>query len=202
VSGPGRLPVPDVFSDPPVLRTERLVLRQITEADGEGLFAIFADDLVTEHYAWDTFTDVGQGHALAARTAEQFQRREAIRWGLVQPGLPRIIGTCGYTRWNQENQFAVLGYDLARPYWHRGLMSEAVAAILRFGFERMALHRVEATVLTGNTASAALLGRAGFQLEGVLRGRALQREIFRDMWMFGITRDDWTAAASPDPPAG
>jgi RimJ/RimL family protein N-acetyltransferase len=40
-------------------------------------------------------------------------------------------------------------------------MSEAVAAVLRFGFEQMALHRVEATVLTGNTASAALLGRAG-----------------------------------------
>ena len=196
------LAMPDVFNDPPVLSTERLVLRQISESDGEGLFAIFADDQVTEHYAWETFTDVRQGHALAAHTAGQFHRREAIRWGLVpgpplQPGSPLIIGTCGYTRWNQENHFAVLGYDLARPYWRRGLMSEAVAAVLRFGFERMALHRVEATVLTGNTASAALLARAGFQLEGVLRGRALQRETFRDMWMYGITRDDWTAAVAP-----
>jgi [ribosomal protein S5]-alanine N-acetyltransferase len=193
--------VSDVFNDPPVLRTERLVLRQITEADGEGLFAIFADDEVTEHYAWETFTDVGQGHALAARTAEQFERREAIRWGLVHPASHRIIGTCGYTRWNQEDHFAMLGYDLARPYWRRGLMSEAVAAVVQFGFEQMALHRVEATVLTGNIASAVLLRRAGFQLEGVLRGRALQRETFRDMWMFGITRDDWTTAVtSADPP--
>jgi [ribosomal protein S5]-alanine N-acetyltransferase len=196
VSGPDHVVVPDVFSDPPVLRTERLVLRQITESDGEGLFDIFADDQVTAHYAWETFTDVGQGHVLAARTAEQFQRREAIRWGLLLPGSPRIIGTCGYTRWNQENHFAVLGYDLATPYWRRGLMSETVATVLRFGFERMALHRVEATVLTGNTASAALLGRAGFQLEGVLRGRALQRETFRDMWMYGLTRDDWAAPVS------
>jgi hypothetical protein len=45
------LAMPDVFNDPPVLRTERLVPRQITESDGEGLFAIFADHQVTEHYA-------------------------------------------------------------------------------------------------------------------------------------------------------
>src|ERR1039457_787234 len=97
--------MPDVFSDPPVLRTERLVLRQITESDGEGLFGIFADDQVTEFYAWDRFTDVGQGHELAARTAGKFRQREAIRWGLV----------------------------LARDYWRRGLMSEAVAAVRHRG---------------------------------------------------------------------
>jgi ribosomal-protein-alanine N-acetyltransferase len=97
-------------------------------------------------------------------------------------------------RWNQENQFALLGYDLARPYWRGGLMSEAVAAVLRAGFERMALHRVEATVMTGNIASATLLGRAGFQCEGTLRERALQRGAFRDVQMFAITRADWIAA--------
>jgi ribosomal-protein-alanine N-acetyltransferase len=194
--------VTDIFSDPPVLRTERLVLRQITESDGEGLFGIFADEQVTEFYAWDRFTDVAQGHELASRTAGQFRQREAIRWGLVLPGAPRIIGTCGYTRWSGQNRFALLGYDLARDYWHRGLMSEAVRAVLRFGFEQMALHRVEATVVTGNTASAALLGRVGFQCEGVLRGRFLKRGTFWDVQMFGLTRADWAAAvAVADPPA-
>jgi RimJ/RimL family protein N-acetyltransferase len=55
----------------------------------------------------------------------------------------------------------------------------------------MALHRVEATVMTGNTASAALLSRAGFSQEGVLRERVLKRGTFRDLQMFGLTRDDW-----------
>jgi ribosomal-protein-alanine N-acetyltransferase len=181
----------DVFGDPPVLRTERLVLRQTTESDGEGLFGIFADDQVTEYYAWETFTSVEQGHALAARGAEMFRRREAIRWGLLLPGSPVIIGTCGFTRWNTDDRFAILGYDLARPYWHRGLMSEAVAAVLRLGFERMGLHRVEATVMAGNTASATLLDRAGFQREGVMRERVLKRGVFRDLWMFGITEAEW-----------
>lgn len=182
----------DVFEDPPVLRTDRLILRQISESDGEGLFGIFADDEVTEYYAWDTFTDVEQGHALAVRTAEQFRRREAIRWGLLLPGSSCIIGTCGYTRWNQENRFAILGYDLARQYWRRGLMSEALAEVLRTGFGQMTLHRVEATVMAGNTASAMLLDRAGFAREGVLRERGLKGGVFRDVWMFGITHAGWT----------
>jgi ribosomal-protein-alanine N-acetyltransferase len=182
---------PDIFTDPPVLRTQRLVLRQITESDGDGLFRIFADDEVTEHYAWGTFTSVEQGHDLAARTAGQFSRREAIRWGLLPPGSTQIIGTCGYTRWVQDSHFAVLGYDLARDYWRRGLMSEAVAAVLRLGFEQLSLNRVEATVMAGNTASATLLGRAGFSREGVLRERALKHGTFRDVWMYGLTRSDW-----------
>jgi hypothetical protein len=77
--------MPDVFDHPPVLRTRCLPLRQITETDGEGLFGIFADDQVTEHYAWDAFTSVGQGHELAARAAGQFRQRAAIRCGLLLP---------------------------------------------------------------------------------------------------------------------
>ena len=122
-----------------------------------------------------------QGHALAARVAARFARREAIRWGLVLPGVPHIIGTCGYTRWDRDNHYAVLGYDLARPYWRQGLMTEAVAAVVRLGFEQMDLHRVEATVIAGNAASAALLSRAGFGREGVLRERVLNRGVFRDV---------------------
>ncbi len=180
-----------VFDQAAALRTSRLILRQITETDGPGLFDIFSDDQVTEHYAWDTFTNIAQAEDLAARTASQFRQREALRWGLVPHGADRIIGTCGYTRWNHENRFAIIGYDLAAAYWRQGLMSEAVAEVLRFGFEQMELNRVEATVMTGNTASATLLLRIGFTQEGELRERAWHRGAFRDVWIFGLTRTDW-----------
>jgi [ribosomal protein S5]-alanine N-acetyltransferase len=182
--------MPDPFNEPAVLRTERLLLRQITEADGPGLFDIFGDDEVTAHYAWDTFTSIEQGHALAEQTARAFAQREALRWGLVPLGAESIIGTCGYTRWNAENRFAILGYDLARPYWHRGLMSEAVTAVLGFGFEQLALNRVEALVMAGNVASIAVLSRAGFTHEGEMRRRVLHRGEFRDVWMFGLLRSE------------
>ena len=63
----------------------------------------------------------------------------------------------------------MLGYDLARPHWNRGIMTEALTAVLPFGFEKMALNRIEALVITGNEASYRLLARLGFQQEGTLR---------------------------------
>jgi len=191
VTDPGGMTAPDVFDDPPVLRTKRLVLRQITESDGDGLFEIFGDPEVCAYYEWDTFASPEQGHALAARSADQFRQRQAIRWGLELPGSPHIVGTCGYTRWNRENRFAILGYDLARCHWRRGLMSEAVAAVLGVGFGQMALNRVEATVQAGNMASVRVLERAGFRREGVLRERAFKGGDFRDVWTFGVTRVEW-----------
>ena len=173
--------MPDVFDEPAVLRTDRLLLRQITESDGPALFDIFHDDQVTEHYAWDTFTSVEQGHELAERTARAFAQRESLRWGLIPHGSEQVVGTCGFTRVSEENRFAMLGYDLARPYWRRGLMTEAVTAVLRFGFEQMALNRVEALVMAGNVGSMTLLSRLGFSHEGELRSRALHRGEFRDV---------------------
>lgn len=178
----------DVFVSLPMLSTTRLRLRGMSEEDTDGLFDLFGDEEVCRYYAWDTFTDREQARELARHSAELYRQRQAMRWGLVLPGADRIIGTCGYTRWDRDNRYAVLGYDLARPYWRQGLMSEAVAAVLRFGFEHLNLNRVEATMLLGNTASAAVLLRAGFQLEGQMTQRHWHRGTFHDMQMYGLLR--------------
>jgi ribosomal-protein-alanine N-acetyltransferase len=198
--------VEDLFTDLPALATARLRLRRLTEDDAEGLFAIFANDEVTRYYAWDTFTDVAQAQELATHVVELYTRGQALRWGLLPVGGTRIVGTCGYTRWSREDRFAVLGFDLARPYWGRGLASEAAAAVIGFGFGRMGLHRVEATVMAGNAASAQLLTRAGFRLEGRLAERAWHRGAYHDVEQYGLLEPWWTngscrvgVTAIPDP---
>jgi ribosomal-protein-alanine N-acetyltransferase len=185
--------VEDVFTELPVLRTTRLYLRRITESDADGLFEIFSDDEVTRYYAFDTFTHIDQARELVVRGAELYQRQEAMRWGLCLADADRIIGTCGYTRWSREHHFAILGYDMGRPYWGRGLMSEAVGAVLRLGFEQMRLNRVEATVLVDNSASIAVLARAGFQREGRLTERIWHRGAYHDVYLYGLTRSRWLA---------
>jgi RimJ/RimL family protein N-acetyltransferase len=76
-------------------------------------------------------------------------------------------------------------------------MSEALAAVLRFGFEQLALHRVEATMLLGNTASAAVLARAGFQLEGQMAQRHWHHGAFHDMQLYGLLRSQWSVREVP-----
>jgi ribosomal-protein-alanine N-acetyltransferase len=200
-AGLGVMVVEDVFESLPVLSSRRLRLRGMSEADDEALFGIFSDEEVCEYYAWEAFTDREQARELALRGLELYRQRKAMRWGLVLHGSDRVIGTCGYTRWDRDNRYAVLGYDLARPYWRQGLMSEAVAAVLRWGFEHLALHRVEATTMLGNTASDAVLVRAGFHLEGRLVQRHLHHGTFHDLHMYGLLRSQWSAGQPPPAPA-
>ncbi|MBO7748138.1 GNAT family N-acetyltransferase [Paenibacillus sp. MWE-103] len=80
------------------------------------------------------------------------------------------MGTCGYHCWvREERSRAELGFDLAKPHWGKGLMREALKPVIAFGFERMGLDRIEATVDPKNKRSLALLNKLNFELAPALR---------------------------------
>jgi [ribosomal protein S5]-alanine N-acetyltransferase len=68
-----------------------------------------------------------------------------------------------------EHARAELGYVLSREHWGKGLMPEAVRAVIRFGFGRMELNRIQARCVAENTASARVMEKAGMTYEGTLR---------------------------------
>lgn len=94
---------------------------------------------------------------------------------------------CGYS-WDAENFGVVLSYILAKPSWNKGIMSEALAAILQFGFDSCQLHRIEAQVALPNHASAQVLRKLGFQEEGILRERLYVDHQFYDEKMFALLK--------------
>ncbi|NIW38715.1 MAG: GNAT family N-acetyltransferase, partial [Gemmatimonadetes bacterium] len=85
---------------------------------------------------------------------------------------------------------AEIGYDLAHRHWGRGLMTEALRPMLRFGFEEMDLHRIEAGVTVGNEASARVLEKLGFREEGLLRRGGYWKGAYHDLRGFGLLRRD------------
>ena len=134
-----------VFAAFPTLKTPRLVLRQIRPEDADAVYRLFADDEVTRYYDLDTFTDPAQARDLIERFQRRFDSQIGLRWGLALANAPAdLIGTCGYNIWIRPARRGLLGYDLAPEHWGRGLMREALAAILAFGFSTMQLNRVEA----------------------------------------------------------
>ncbi len=80
-----------------------------------------------------------------------------------------MIGGVSLHNWSKEHNRAELGYEVSRPYWRQGIASEAVRAVLRFAFEELHLHRVEAFPTMDNRASVRLLERLGFTREGTAR---------------------------------
>lgn len=158
-----------VFNAFPQLETERLSLRELNPHDSGALFAVLGDKEVIEFYDDDVFSDVSQAEEQIEAWAAGDRNRRSIRWGIVHSQNDEMIGTCDYYGIHTWHQRAGIGYELARPYWRQGIMTEALGAILEFGFKSVGINRVEAVVMLENEASVELLGGLGFQEEGVLR---------------------------------
>lgn len=173
----------------PELKTDRLVLRELLLSDTLDIYQIFASNEVTYHYDLETFSEVDQARELVERQSKRFEHGEGIRWGIAQKSDNIIVGTCGY-RFSANSQ-GEIGYDLAFPYWRRGIMSEALTAMFDFGFETLKLHRIQALVMVNNVASAKLLSKLGFHEEGILREYAFFKGQYHDLRCFSLLSSDF-----------
>ena len=179
------------FTGFPSLTTNRLLLRQIQPADAEDLYVTFSDEEAMQFYGHEPHRSIDETRALIDQIQARYARREAIRWGITLKGEEHVIGSCGFHHFDVGFHRAETGYELQRTFWGQGLMSEAVSAILTYGFDFMSLQRVEAIIDIVNERSKGLLLKLGFSYEGNLRQRYFFRDQFEDEHYFGLIRDEW-----------
>ncbi len=179
------------FTRFPSLTTDRLLLRQIRPGDAEALFAILSDQQVTEFYGHEPHQSLADTQELIRQIQAHYARREALRWGITLQGEDRLIGSCSLHHFDQGFHRAETGYELDRAFWGKGIMTEALSAILTYGFTELGLHRVEALIDIVNERSKGLLLKLGFTYEGNLRQRYSFRDRFEDEHYFGLLKDEW-----------
>jgi ribosomal-protein-alanine N-acetyltransferase len=180
-------PLPNEF---PVLETSDFVLRRIELTDAPTWYAHLIDPEVTE-YTSTEIRDLREIEETILTFQSSFTDKTAIRWAITRREDGGMIGDTGFNRIDAHDRSGVIGYQLAREHWGRGVATVSVNEVLRFGFERLALHRVEATVHTQNQRSARVLQKLGFRREGTLRHYRFARGVFFDTFIFGLLRDEW-----------
>lgn len=178
-----------VFADLPELETERLLLRKMRPDDAEAMFAYASDPEVTRYVLWETHHSIEDSESFLRSATEGYERGDFGAWGIVLKDSGAFIGTCGLgDRYAPEHTRAELGYVLSREHWGRGIMTEAVRAVIRFGFGRLELNRIEARCIAENAASARVMEKAGMTYEGTLREREFIKGAYRDMKLYSILR--------------
>jgi ribosomal-protein-alanine N-acetyltransferase len=177
-----------VFGNLPELWTERLKLRRMTLDDAAAMFAYASDPEVARHTSWQPHRSIDDSRAQLARVVARYERGAVAGWGVEQLADGRFIGTAGYMRWDVDHRCAEVGYALSRRYWGQGLVTEALRAIVAFGFERMQLNRIEAHCAAENIGSYRVMEKVGMQYEGTLRQRYLKEGEFVDVRLYGILR--------------
>lgn len=179
-----------MFNEFPQIETENLILREIKPSDAEAIFQFFSDEQVIRYHDVGAFTSVVQAEILSDRWSERFRNQRGIRWGIAKKDDDIIIGTCGYGQWIKQYFRAEIGYELSKTHWRKGIMTEGLTAVVKFGFEKMELNRIEATVMMENIASMRLLEKLGFQEEGILRKYGFWKGGFHDLKLFSLLKED------------
>jgi ribosomal-protein-alanine N-acetyltransferase len=174
----------------PELTTRRLRLRAPSSRDAAALLGILGDPEVTRYHNMPTLTTMAESEAALVRLEQRYAARDTIRWAIVPREHGEMIGTVGLLRFDFEHRHAEVGYELARAWWGRGLAPEAVAAVVRYGFTAIGLHRIEAGVLPDNVASVRVLEKLGFSEEGTRRDYLRFKEHYHSFRWFSLLETD------------
>lgn len=186
---------------PPTIELDGVRLRPLRESDADALHAYLRDPAVTELTSYPVVS-VSMVAAMIERSLSRWAAEDLSRWGLALQRDDRLIGTCGFNDWSKAHRWAELTFDLARNHWGKGLMRQAVAAVLRWTYRQDRVDRVHAFVRVDNERSQRLLERSGFVREGRLRSFRVCRGKPHDFYVYGLLRSDWSAAQQAPPADG
>jgi [ribosomal protein S5]-alanine N-acetyltransferase len=176
----------------PRMESTRLVLRALKMEDADFIFREWGDPQVT-HYMRDEQPLKSRQEAVEMLLPLQSPdlMPDFKWWGIELKDEGQLIGTCGYCRWDKQHHRAEIGYDLWPDYWGKGIMPEALQALISFGFKNMDLNRIEATTHIENQRSQKVLAKLGFQKEGLLREYYCRDGIYNDQYQFSLLIRDW-----------
>ncbi|MBP1928795.1 RimJ/RimL family protein N-acetyltransferase [Methanolinea mesophila] len=117
-------------------------------------------------------------------------RREHAIFAVSQKDTESLIGAVGLEKIHREFFHAEIGYWIGVPFWNRGFGTEAVAAVVTYGFSTLDLHRIYARIMSGNRGSAKVLEKCGFSHEGTMKEHVYKNGKFVDIEIYGILTDE------------
>jgi len=177
------------FANLPI-RTARLELRPLRDADVAVLFEIHSDPKVMRYWDAPIWKNDERGRAMVARDLA-LTTRDHLRLGIELAAGGKLLGTCALWRIDAQCRRAEIGYVLGSESWGHGYMREALSALLDYAFTELNLNRVEADTDSRNERSARVLERLKFSQEGLFRERCIVDGEVSDAAMYGLLRREW-----------
>lgn len=111
---------------------------------------------------------------------------------LIEKESGEVMGWCGYHTWFVKHLRAEIGYVLNHDkYKGKGYMKEAMLPVLKYGFDSMSLHRIEALISPTNVPSLKLIKRFGFSQEGYLREHYMNDNKLDDSIIFSLLKHEF-----------
>jgi ribosomal-protein-alanine N-acetyltransferase len=165
------------FTPFPVLETERLTLRALNLDDAKAIFGLRTNKEVNEFIDRKTPNNLSEARAFIDRISNLTLNNKGIFWVIESKSNHLLIGTIGLRNFEDEEEYAEIGYELDPIYQQKGFMSEAFEAILEFGFQEMELKTIEAFTHKNNSDSISLLKKQDFVFQPDIKDEGFENNI-------------------------
>lgn len=183
----------------PRLSGRRVELRCLTPADGQAILTVFGDPEVMRFWSSPPLRDLTAAARFIEQVRDLFGSRQLFQWGICLRETNEVLGTCTLLNVVRAHRRAEVGFALGRSAWGQGFATEALELLIKFSFEKLDLHRLEADVDPQNERSLRLLERQGFRREGLLRERWHHLGETQDAIFLGLIRREWSGAGAAGP---
>ena len=151
-----------------ILTTPRLALRPFTKDDAQDMYANWASDPeVTKYLTWPTHSSVEVSQWVCNDWSSHYAEPDYYSWAIVYEG--HAIGSIAVVNHDDQVGKAHIGYALGRNWWHMGIMSEALQAVMDFLFDEVGYQRLESRHDPRNPHSGGVMRKCGMKYEGTLR---------------------------------
>lgn len=167
-----------------------IILREKQDSDVEEFFRYYSDPEVNKFILCEIPRDLEEARRELHYWRGIFYQNDGIYFAIGDKKTGKMIGSIGLTSHNAYQSRVEISYDLAKEFWGRGIMTRAIAAVVKYAFEVFRVNRIEAFASTENLPSIHLLKKCHFTVEGILRQHRYHRGRFVDVYSFSLLKED------------
>lgn len=173
------------------IETDRLILRPFTLADAPAMYQNWAsDDEVTKFMTWPTHQSMDISSMVLGDWVSHYEETNYYQWAIVTKEIGQPIGSIAAVQIHDRVGSVEIGYCIGKPWWHRGIMTEALTAVIDFFFEEVGANRVEARHDSNNPHSGGVMRKCGMRYEGTLRQADRNNQGLCDSCVYAILSGD------------
>lgn len=173
------------------IETDRLILRQAQPGDYEYAYKNWCSDPeVTKYLTWPTHQDEDETEEILDGWMDRYDEGNYYNWLIELKELGEPIGNISVVQQNDKARKAHIGYCLGREWWHQGIMSEALAAVISFLFHEGYL-RIESRHNVDNPHSGDVMRKCGMKYECTLKNYDWDNSGIHDAAIYSILREDY-----------
>ncbi len=172
--------------------TERLVLRKFIYEDADAMFRNWAsDDEVTRFLTWPTHPNTDVSKFVIKDWIDSYSDEKYYQWAIVvKENGDEPIGCISAVRVNEDISMVHIGYCIGRAWWHQGITSEAMKAVMDFFFEKVSVNRIEARFDPRNSNSGKVMEKCGMKYEGTMRSADRNNQGICDACCYALLKSE------------